>query len=94
MPANNHTVTVNYVEIPPCYTLSRTHTGSGSDPVASLTNSTGCPAGQYVAGAPISLTASPATGWRVESWSGTNSDSSTSTRQQLDHAGEQSHRVG
>ena len=84
MPASNHTVGVNYEAIPPtCYTLTRTHTGSGSDPVASPSNSNGCSAGQYVAGASISLTASPASGWRVGSWSGTDNDSSTSTTNSL-----------
>ena len=34
----------------PCYTLSRTHSGSGSDPVASPANSSGCSTGQYVVG--------------------------------------------
>ena len=84
MPASNHTVGVNYEAIPPtCYTLTCTHTGSGSDPVASPSNSNGCSAGQYVAGASISLTASPASGWRVGSWSGTDNDSSTSTTNSL-----------
>ena len=67
----------------PCHTLSRTHTGSGSDPVASPPNSTGCSTGQYVAGASMSLTASPTIGWRVASWSGTDSDGSTSTSNSL-----------
>ncbi len=52
-----------YLLAPPaCYALTRTHTGSGSDPVASPANSTGCSVGQYVADATISLTASPASG--------------------------------
>jgi hypothetical protein len=62
-----------------CFVLSHTHTGSGSDPITSPANSNGCPADQYVAGASISLTASPASGWRVGSWSGTSNNSSTST---------------
>ena len=61
-----------------CYTLTRAHTGSGGDPIASPTNSTGCPTGQYVAGASINLTASLASGWRVGSWSGTSNNGSTS----------------
>ena len=84
MPANSRTVSVNYEAIPPtCYTLSRTHSGSGSDPGASPSNSAGCSAGQYMAGASISLTANPASGWRVASWSGTNNDASTSTSNNL-----------
>jgi hypothetical protein len=62
-----------------CYTLTRAHTGSGSDPTASPTNSSGCLSGQYHSGESISLTASPAAGWAVGSWSGTDNDVSTST---------------
>lgn len=78
MPAGNHTVTVNYVG-PTCYTLSRQHTGQGSNPTATPGNSTGCPNGQYTAGATISVNAVPAAGWAVTGWSGTNNNSSTST---------------
>jgi uncharacterized repeat protein (TIGR02543 family) len=66
-----------------CYALTLTHTGTGSNPVANPTNSTGCPSGQYLLGAVIGLTASPGTGWTVGSWSGTNNDSSTSTTNQV-----------
>ncbi len=84
MPDWPQTVTVNYVEIPPvCYALTLTHTGTGSDPAASPTNSTGCSAGQYVAGAVISLTAAPGSGWKVGSWTGTDDDASTSTTNQV-----------
>ena len=38
---------------PTCYALSLSHTGQGSNPVASPTNSTGCSTGQYVAGETI-----------------------------------------
>ena len=62
---------------PPCYALTRTHTGSGADPAASPANSAGCSTGRYVAGAVVQLTASPASGWQVQSWSGTNNDGST-----------------
>jgi hypothetical protein len=80
MPAGSQTVTVNYVQAPPtCYALTRTHTGSGSDPSASPTNSSGCSSGQYTAGASIQVTASPSSGWNVGSWSGTTNDGSTST---------------
>ena len=59
-----------------CYSLSRSHTGQGSDPTASPANSGSCSNGQYTAGTSISLAASPAAGWRVKSWSGTNNDGS------------------
>jgi sugar lactone lactonase YvrE len=78
MPANNHTVIVNYVA-PTCYTLLRQHTGQGADPTATPGNSTGCPAGQYTAGASITVNASPSTGWALIGWTGTVNDSSTSS---------------
>ena len=80
MPANGHAVSVSYDQTPPpCYTLTRTHTGQGSDPIAAPARSTGCGTGQYVAGEVIALTATPAAGWRVAGWSGTNNDGSAST---------------
>src|SRR5581483_800813 len=79
MPAAARTVSVTYTQIPPtCYTLTRTHSGQGSDPVATPANSSGCAAGQYIAGESIQLTASPSGGWSVAGWSGTNNDASTS----------------
>ena len=66
-----------------CYTLASSHTGSGSDPVASPANSLACPAGQYVAGELIDLTATPDSGWDVQGWSGTSDDGSTSNTNQL-----------
>jgi alpha-tubulin suppressor-like RCC1 family protein len=63
----------------PCFMLTQAHTGSGTDPAASPTNSSGCSNGQYHSGESISLTASPSAGWAVGSWSGTDNDASTST---------------
>lgn len=84
MPSSNRTVSVAYSQIPPsCYALSLTHTGSGGDPTASPSNSTGCSSGRYVAGQSINLTAFPASGWRVSGWSGTSHDASTSTTNTL-----------
>jgi subtilisin-like proprotein convertase family protein len=61
----------------PCYSLTLDHTGQGADPIASLTNSVGCPAGQYVAGGSISLSgAIPNPGWQIGSWSGTGNNAS------------------
>lgn len=62
-----------------CYPLNRSHTGSGSDPVASPALSSGCGTGQYKAGEFITLTAAPADGWHVAGWSGTNNDAGTAT---------------
>ncbi len=61
-----------------CNPLSLMHTGMGGDPVSTPTNSTGCTAGNYIAGENIALNAAPDTGWRVTGWSGTDNDSSTS----------------
>lgn len=72
-----------YLTTPTCYTLTRTHTGQGSDPTASPANSAGCSAGQYTAGQVITLTAEPAAGWRIAGWSGTSNDNSTSVSNSL-----------
>ena len=75
----SNTVDVEFPCAGTCYALTRSHTGSGSDPVASPASSSGCPTGQYHAGELIQLTANPSSGWHVGSWSGTNNDASTST---------------
>ena len=73
MPAGTRTVTANYTEIPAdCYALTRAHTGSGSDPTALPANSDGCAAGQYTAGEVIAMTALPAAGSELDSWTGTD----------------------
>jgi hypothetical protein len=84
MPASDHNVVVTYVSgSPTCYPLSLAHTGSGSDPVAAPANSSGCAAGTYVAGEPISLTATPNVGYKVSGWTGTSNNSSTSNTNSL-----------
>lgn len=67
----------------PCYSLTLSHTGAGSDPVAAPSNSSGCPNGSYHPEEVIGLSATPAAGWGVGSWSGTNNNASTSTNNQL-----------
>ncbi len=80
MPGAAHTAGVTYVETPAvCYALTLTHTGQGANPVASPAKSSGCGAGQYVAGEAISLTAAPDAGWAVAGWNGTNNDAATTT---------------
>jgi hypothetical protein len=74
---------INALSTNPCYTLTRTHAGSGTDPAASPSSSSGCPTGQYHAGETINLTASPSTGWYVGGWSGTSDDSSVATTNSL-----------
>ncbi len=61
-----------------CSPLTLSHTGSGSDPVASPNASPGCDLGRYAAGESITLTATAETGWEVSGWIGTDDDSSTS----------------
>lgn len=60
---------------PSCYTLTITHSGEGSDPVASLPNSNGCAVGEYVPGESISLSGAIAgLGWQISSWNNTDND--------------------
>jgi hypothetical protein len=74
----NKTVTATFTVAPPtCYALTLSHTGQGTDPAATPANSTGCSAGQYLAGEIISLSASPDVGWYVDGWNGTDDDTST-----------------
>ncbi len=80
MPSGDQTVTANYTLQPPsCYTLTMAHTGLGGDPTTIPPHWSLCSSGQYLAGESITLTASPAAGWAVGSWSGTSNDSSTSS---------------
>jgi cold shock CspA family protein len=64
-----------------CYSLAlaRNTSSGGGLPTASPANSSGCAAGRYTAGQSIQVSASPATGWSVGGWSGTQNDASTST---------------
>ena len=84
MPAANHAVGVVYDPTPPpCYSLTRSHTGQGGDPVATPNKSAECGPGQFVAGELIALTATPAGGWRVSAWNGTSNDGSVGTSNTL-----------
>ena len=75
MPAAAHAASVTYTQI--CYALTLSHTGNGGDPTASPTKSAACTTnGQYVAGASITLSASPDLGWQIGSWTGTDGASS------------------
>lgn len=66
-----------------CYLLTRTRTGSGGYPAAAPSSSSGCPAGEFHAGEVIQLTAQPAPGWSLQSWSGTDNDGSTAATNTL-----------
>ena len=74
------TLYAKWTTLPPtCYALNLSHTGQGTNPVATPTNSTGCTTGQYIAGASISLSnAVPTSGWQIGGWTGTNNNASTS----------------
>ena len=74
------TLYAKWTALPPtCYALNLSHTGQGTNPVATPTNSTGCTTGQYIAGASISLSnAVPTSGWQIGGWTGTNNNASTS----------------
>jgi len=77
MPAGNHVAGVVYTEVPTgCNLLTVSHSGNGSDPTASPTNSMGCPLGYYNAGERITMIAAPEPGWEVEAWTGTDTASS------------------
>ena len=81
MPAREASILVTYS--PVCYFLSRLHTGNGSDPTALPSRSDNCGSAEYVAGATISVTATPATGWTVLGWSGTENDTLASSMNTL-----------
>ena len=70
---------------PPCYPLTLSHTGQGSNPTASPTRSSACSTNrQYVSGETINLSgAVPSTGWQIGGWTGTASDGSTTATNSL-----------
>jgi hypothetical protein len=80
-------VIVNYIT--PCYPLILQHSGSGSDPVSTPANSPTCPAGQFAAGEPVNLHASPASGWRISQWSGAVENSTSTDNRLVMPAGQQ-----
>ncbi|MCH7666870.1 MAG: hypothetical protein IH936_13185 [Acidobacteria bacterium] len=66
-----------------CFPLNLEHEGQGADPVATPRQSENCPQGEYRSGEDVDLEASPAAGWEVDSWEGTDNDSSSSTQNSL-----------
>ncbi|MEI7987474.1 MAG: InlB B-repeat-containing protein, partial [Chloroflexota bacterium] len=73
MPISDITVTANYLQ---CYTLSLAHTGTGSNPTANPSNSTGCASGKYITGEVITLSPIPGTNYHLSTWSGATVDTS------------------
>ncbi len=69
---------------PTCYSLTLTHTGQGSDPVADLTKSEGCDEGEYVEDEVINLSSAvPASGWEISGWTGTDNNDSKAAANSL-----------
>jgi hypothetical protein len=63
---------------PVCYSLTVSHSGSGSDPAFDPQNSEGCESGQFVAGETIQFSGAAADdGWQISGWSGTDNDAVT-----------------
>jgi hypothetical protein len=60
-----------------CYDLTLKTVGNG-EITPNPKNSLGCPAGQYIKGEKIELTAAPDPDWDFESWNGTDDDGSIS----------------
>ena len=82
--ARNSTSPAVYPPAPAvCYVLTLEHSGQGADPVATPANSTECDPGEYVAGEAIQLSAAPDAGWQVDSWGGTDRDTSVATMNTL-----------
>lgn len=69
---------------PDCYQLTLSHTGEGTDPVATPTHSMICPTGEFIAGEEITFSgAAPAEHYQIGGWTGTDNDSSTDTTNTL-----------
>ncbi len=66
-----------------CYPLTLGKTGSGDPPTAAPSNSESCSVGEYVEGEAIELTAHPALGYHISSWTGTANDASASLINQV-----------
>lgn len=75
--------TFTITSAPTCYQLTLDKSGQGSLPTAAPAASSGCANGRYLAGQAVNLSASPANGWRVGSWQGTNNNGSTANSNTL-----------
>ncbi len=75
--SGNYEVYGRLWQAPPCYQLTTSHMGEGSDPTATQSESIDCSSGTYEAGEVVELTAAPANGWEISGWDGTNNDSSS-----------------
>ena len=70
-------VAINPVFDVTCYTLTLTSGLFGSPATPDPESSLGCPAGEYVEGEVVDLTANPDWGYEVQAWSNTDDDTST-----------------
>ena len=59
-----------------CFSLTLSHTGFGSNPIATPVKSANCPAGTYMIGERISVEAKSDAGWTLRSWGGTDNNAS------------------
>jgi uncharacterized repeat protein (TIGR02543 family) len=75
MPASSATETAGFTAIP-CYTLSVSYGTGGSSATSVPSNSVGCSSGTYVSGDSVTLTATAASGYVFNGWTGTSSSSS------------------
>lgn len=68
------------ISVTTCYLLTLSHSGHGTDPVASPTHSNECVVGKYLAGQAITLSGATAElGWQISGWTGTANDVSTAS---------------
>nr|GAP19065.1 protein containing VCBS repeat [Levilinea saccharolytica] len=79
------TVNATYAPTATCYTLTLSHTGSGSNPSAAPLKSAACAEnGKYVSGENITLSgAVPTSGWQISGWTGTANNASTANTNTL-----------
>ena len=92
MPAEDAAAGVDYTE--GCFPLTRSHTGEGIDPLTGPASSPGCAVGEYTAGTPIAVFAQPDIGWSIETWSGTDDDTSVAVTNTVTMPGRRRNRSG
>jgi LysM repeat protein len=79
MPDKDHLAKPVYTEIITCYLLSVSSDANGSDPVPDKPKSSGCNAWEYVEGEVITFSATPNSGYAIDTWTGTDSGTNVLT---------------
>jgi len=92
MPESDHVIEASYGDI--CVLIDFSHEGGGSDPVASPTNSPGCPAGEYLSGDVFEVSVVPDANWEVAAWMGTDDDTSPAEQNSVTVPAVALHEVG